>query len=68
MQIRPLILNLKSSTIFSKSKMQTAIESVTGIGKNNLSATESNWMYKDPADYTLVLFKYLATKIKKQTH
>lgn len=55
---------LNVPTILSKKKMQTAIEKMAGIGKNNRLATKDNWMYSDPAEYPLVLIKYLATKAK----
>lgn len=57
-------IKINVPTVLSKKKMQTAIEGMTRISRNNLLATNSNWMYSDPADYTLVLIKYLSTKVK----
>lgn len=56
---------IKIPTVLSKAKMQTAIEDMTHIGRNNHLAVRSNWMYSDPAEYPLVLIKYLTTKLKK---
>lgn len=52
-------------TILSKKKMQSAIEGITHISRNNLLATKTNWMYSDPAEYPLVLVKYLSVKAKQ---
>lgn len=54
----------KVPTIFSKNKMQTAIESVTRINRNS-ELSNSTWCYNDEAGYVLILFKYLATRIQK---
>lgn len=56
---------LNVPTVLSKKKMQTAIEKMTKIGRNNKLAVKDNWMYSDPAEYPLVLIKYLITKAKK---
>lgn len=56
---------IKLPTVLSKAKMQTAIEDITHISRNNLLAVRDNWMYSDPAEYPLVLIKYLTTKLKQ---
>lgn len=50
--------------VLSKAKMQVAIEKSTRISRNN-KVVKDTVLYNDDADYITVLFKYLATKLRK---